>query len=107
MEYGIWIESLRNNPNNNRIKDWVEAEEVIYEKMADYGLGDREKYYRAVLDCALSDVNDIDVGNLAWGEIPQCYFNLPAVFIEKDKNVGCGDPFSDPDCAYVKATPIE
>ncbi|PCD19050.1 hypothetical protein FGRA07_05855 [Fusarium graminearum] len=104
-EYCFYI--MRNNPNNNRIKDWVEAEEGIYEKMADYGLGDREKYYRAVLDCALSVADDIDVGNLAWGEIPQCYFNLPAVFIEKDNNVGCGDPFSDPDCAYVKATPIE
>ncbi|KAF4949231.1 hypothetical protein FSARC_13537 [Fusarium sarcochroum] len=104
-EYCFYI--MRNKPNNNRIKDWVEVDADIYDKMAGYGLGDREKYYQAVLDCALSDADDIDVGNMAWGQIPQCYYNLPAVFIEKDNDVGCGDPFSDPDCAYVKATPIE
>lgn len=105
-EYCFYI--MRNNPNNNRINDWVEVESDIYDKMASYGLGDREPYYRANIDCALNggDNDDIDLGSMVWGQIPTCYFTLPTVFIEKDNDVGCGSPFDDPDCNYLKATSV-
>ncbi|KAK7428282.1 hypothetical protein QQZ08_005179 [Neonectria magnoliae] len=105
-EYCFYI--MRNNPNPNRINEWVEVEAEIYDKMASYGLGDRETYYRANIDCALNggDNGDIDLGSMAWGEVPTCYFNLPTVFIEKDNNVGCGSPFDDEKCNYLKATPV-
>ncbi|KAF7557620.1 hypothetical protein G7Z17_g562 [Cylindrodendrum hubeiense] len=105
-EYCFYI--MRNNPNNNRIDDWVEVGSDIYDKMASYGLGDRETYYSANIDCTLNGDggDDIDLGSMVWGQVPRCYFNLPTVFIEKDNDVGCGSPFDDPNCAYVKATTV-
>ncbi|KAK7394021.1 hypothetical protein QQX98_013199 [Neonectria punicea] len=105
-EYCFYI--MRNSPNPNRINDWVEVEADIYDKMASYGLGDRETYYRANIDCALNggDNDDIDLGSMVWGQVPTCYFNLPTVFIEKDNDVGCGSPFDDEKCNYLKATPV-
>lgn len=89
-EYCFYI--MKNNPNPNRENEWVAAAADIYDKMASYGLGDREPFYRAIIDCGLheGDYKEIDLSNLAWGQVPTCYFNLPAVFIEKDDEVGCG-----------------
>ncbi|RSL87619.1 hypothetical protein CEP51_002155 [Fusarium floridanum] len=105
-EYCFYI--MKNNPNPNRENEWVEAGTDIYEKMASYGLGDREPFYRAIIDCGLhgGDNKEIDLSNLAWGEVPTCYFNIPAVFIEKDNEVGCGSPFDNAKCDYLKSTPI-
>ncbi|OHE93823.1 hypothetical protein CORC01_10844 [Colletotrichum orchidophilum] len=106
-EYCFYI--MLNSPNPNRENDWVEVEAEVYDKMASYGLGNRDPYYRAIIDCALNggdDKDKVDLSNLAWGKVPTCYFNLPAVFIEKDTNVGCGSPFDNQGCNYLKATPI-
>ncbi|KAJ4179015.1 hypothetical protein NW755_012753 [Fusarium falciforme] len=105
-EYCFYI--MKNNPNPNRENEWVEAAADIYDKMASYGLGDREPFYRAIIDCGLhgGDNKEIDLSNLAWGQVPTCYFNLPAVFIEKDNEVGCESPFDNAKCDYLKSTPI-
>ncbi|KAJ4226244.1 hypothetical protein NW759_004828 [Fusarium solani] len=105
-EYCFYI--MKNNPNPNRENEWVEAAADIYDKMASYGLGNREPFYRAIIDCGLhgGDNKEIDLSNLAWGQVPTCYFNLPAVFIEKDNEVGCGSPFDNAKCDHLKSTPI-
>ncbi|KAI8679260.1 hypothetical protein NCS57_00203400 [Fusarium keratoplasticum] len=105
-EYFFYI--MKNNPNRNRENEWVEAAADIYDKMASYGLGDREPFYRAIIDCGLhgGDNKEIDLSNLAWGQVPTCYFNLPAVFIEKDNEVGCASPFDNAKYDYLKLTPI-
>ncbi|KAL3587626.1 hypothetical protein FPOAC2_13523 [Fusarium poae] len=77
---------MRNNPNPTGEGQWHDVGTDIYEKMASYSLGDRETYYRPLIDCALNkgDSDDIDTSNLVQGEIPRCLFNLPAVFVEHD-----------------------
>ncbi|KAL5603764.1 hypothetical protein FOVSG1_006514 [Fusarium oxysporum f. sp. vasinfectum] len=103
-EYCFYIMRNKNGHQHN----WVNVDADIYEKMASYGLGNREQYYRAVLDCALSDVDDVDVGNLSWGTIPTCYFNLPAVFVEKQPNGAvCTIPGTLSPCEVTRDTPIE
>ncbi|KAJ3529595.1 hypothetical protein NM208_g9686 [Fusarium decemcellulare] len=99
---------MRNDPEPNRVNEWVEVGADIYERMASFGLGDRETYYKAIIDCGLNkgDNDDVDLSNLTFGEIPRCFFNLPAVFIEKDNEVGCGSPFDNAECDYLKGTPI-
>ncbi|KAF4438715.1 hypothetical protein F53441_12731 [Fusarium austroafricanum] len=82
---------------------WNEVDDSIYEKMASYGLGNREQYYRSVLDCALSPVDSIDLSNMEWGKIPTCYFDLPAVFIEDMKHA-CWDKSN---CANIVGSPIK
>ncbi|GJC88919.1 hypothetical protein ColLi_11757 [Colletotrichum liriopes] len=106
-EYCFYV--MRNSPNAIRENDWVEVESEIYDKMASYGLGNRDPYYRAIIDCALNggdNKDKIDLSKLAWGKVPTCYFNLPAVFIEKDTEVGCGSPFDNQGCNYLKPTPL-
>ncbi|KAF5022515.1 hypothetical protein F66182_5417 [Fusarium sp. NRRL 66182] len=83
-EYCFYI--MRYNANSINVEN---VGDDIYEKMASYGLGNREQYYRAVLDCALSDAGDVDVNNMGWGEIPTCYFNLPAIFVNEPPEHGC------------------
>ncbi|KAF4991626.1 hypothetical protein FDECE_13974 [Fusarium decemcellulare] len=105
-EYCFYI--MRNDPDPNREHEWVEVGADIYDRMASFGLGDRETYYKAVIDCGLNkgDNDDVDLSNLTFGQIPRCFFNLPAVFIEKDNEVGCGSPFDHAECDYLKGTPI-
>ncbi|KAF5256129.1 hypothetical protein FOXYS1_13411 [Fusarium oxysporum] len=91
----------------NRVGDWAEVSGEVYDKMASYGLGNREVYYRAILDCALNPNDNVDLGSLVGGKIPTCYFDLPAVYIDKDREVGCGDPFTTVECGYISATNIE
>ncbi|CCT69560.1 uncharacterized protein FFUJ_05456 [Fusarium fujikuroi IMI 58289] len=104
-EYCFYI--MRHDPKPNRVGDWAEVSGEVYDKMASYGLGNREVYYRAILDCALSPNDNVDLGSLVGGEIPTCYFDLPAVYVDKDREVGCGDPFSTAECDYISATKIE
>ncbi|KAF5679403.1 hypothetical protein FHETE_820 [Fusarium heterosporum] len=105
-EYCFYI--MRNNPDPNRVGEWTEVGADIYEKMAGFGLGDRESYYNALIDCALNkgDSDDVDASNLAMGEIPRCFFNMPVMFVEKDEGHGCGSPFDNQECDYRKGTPI-
>ncbi|KAJ3548454.1 hypothetical protein NM208_g1003 [Fusarium decemcellulare] len=81
-----------------------EVDANVYEKMAEQGLGDREPYYRAVIDCALSGGAELDASNLVFNEIPLCYFDLPATFIEKGMFATCGE-FGP--CDYTIATDLE
>jgi hypothetical protein len=106
-EYCFYI--MRHNNNPNRDNEWVEASEDIYQKMASYGLGDREAYYRANINCALNggeNKDQIDLKNMIWGKVPTCYFNLPTVFIDPDNTAGCGSPFDHQNCDYLKSTPV-
>ncbi|KAL5588104.1 hypothetical protein FOVSG1_013240 [Fusarium oxysporum f. sp. vasinfectum] len=104
-EYCFYI--MRHDPKPNRVGDWAEVSGEVYDKMASYGLGNREVYYRAILDCALNPNDNVDLGSLVGGKIPTCYFDLPAVYIDKDREVGCGDPFTTVECDYISATNIE
>ncbi|KAF4502972.1 hypothetical protein FAGAP_795 [Fusarium agapanthi] len=74
-EYCWYI--MRNDPDPNRYGEWTEVGADIYEKMASFGLGDRETYYKALIDCALNkgDSDEVDTSNLVQGEIPRCFFN--------------------------------
>ncbi|EKJ75430.1 hypothetical protein FPSE_04383 [Fusarium pseudograminearum CS3096] len=106
-EYCWYI--MKNDPNHTRQGQWHEVGADIYEKMASYGLGDRETYYKSLIDCALNkgDKDDVDTSNLVQGEIPRCFFNLPAVFVEHDSSHGCGSPFDSHNCDYRKGTPLK
>ncbi|KAF0637149.1 hypothetical protein FPSE5266_04383 [Fusarium pseudograminearum] len=106
-EYCWYI--MKNDPNHTRQGQWHEVGADIYEKVASYGLGDRETYYKSLIDCALNkgDKDDVDTSNLVQGEIPRCFFNLPAVFVEHDSSHGCGSPFDSHNCDYRKGTPLK
>ncbi|KAF5227880.1 hypothetical protein FAUST_11477 [Fusarium austroamericanum] len=81
----------------------------VYEKMASYGLNDRETYYKSLIDCALNkgDKDNVDTSSLVLGEIPRYLFNLPALFVEYDSSYGCGSPFDSNNCDYRKCTPLK
>ncbi|KAF4981731.1 hypothetical protein FZEAL_2533 [Fusarium zealandicum] len=85
-------------------KSWEEAGADIYEHMATYGLGDRDAYYRNVINCALGGGGDIDTSNMVWNEVPRCYFNLGAVFVERAIRDTCGP--RETTCGYFKDTPL-
>ncbi|KAH7230541.1 uncharacterized protein BKA55DRAFT_715380 [Fusarium redolens] len=104
-EYCFYI--MGHDPKPNRVGDWAEVSGEVYDKMVSYGVGNREVYYRAILDCALSPNDNVDLGSLVGGTIPTCYFNLPAVYVDRDQEVGCGDPFSTVECDYISATDIK
>ncbi|RGP69272.1 hypothetical protein FLONG3_7908 [Fusarium longipes] len=106
-EYCWYI--MRNDPNPIGEGGWVEVGADIYEKMASYGLGDRETYYKALIDCALNkgDSDKVDTSNLVQGEIPRCFFNLPAVFVVRNSEHGCGSPFDSHKCDYRKSAPLK
>ncbi|KAF4337516.1 hypothetical protein FBEOM_8614 [Fusarium beomiforme] len=106
QEYCWYI--MRNDPDKNRAGEWSEVGPDIYEKMAKFGLGDREPYYKALIDCSLNKGNkdEVDTSNLVWGQVPRCFFNMPVMFVEPDNSVGCGGPFDHQECDYRKATPI-
>ncbi|KAF5658674.1 hypothetical protein FHETE_9738 [Fusarium heterosporum] len=64
--------------------NWSDVTEDVYTNMASFGLGDQqlETYYKAIIDCALrpGDKKDADTSDMVVGQIPQCFFNLPAYF---------------------------
>ncbi|KAF5673877.1 hypothetical protein FHETE_3264 [Fusarium heterosporum] len=64
---------------------WSQVDDDVYAKMGSYGLGDQEQeaYYKATIDCALrpGDKKDVDTSNLVLGQIPLCFFNMPAYFV--------------------------
>ncbi|KAF5633932.1 uncharacterized protein FTJAE_6918 [Fusarium tjaetaba] len=106
-EYCWYI--MRNDPDPNGVGEWTEVDEDIYKKMADFGLGDRETYYKALIDCALNkgDSDEVDTSNLVQGEIPRCFFNLNTVFVERDSSRGCGGLDDVKGCDYRKGTPLK
>ncbi|RBR04865.1 hypothetical protein FVER53590_03619 [Fusarium verticillioides] len=106
-EYCWYI--MRNDPDPNGVGEWTEVGEDIYKKMADFGLGDRETYYKALIDCALNkgDSDEVDTSNLVQGEIPRCFFNLNTVFVERDSSRGCGGLDDVKGCDYRKGTPLK
>ncbi|KAG7122187.1 hypothetical protein HYQ44_003085 [Verticillium longisporum] len=67
---------------------FYEAPAEVYEAMAEYGLGNRMAYYRILLDCALNSAGDPSVRTdaLVPGQIPLCYFNMKAVYLDRQ---GC------------------
>ncbi|KAF4969643.1 hypothetical protein FSARC_3158 [Fusarium sarcochroum] len=86
----------------NQGHGYEDVDADVYEKMAAQGLGNREPYYRAIIDCALSGGAELDASNLVFGEVPRCFFDLPAKFIERDVN-SCGLL----DCRAHKVTDLE
>lgn len=88
-EYCWYIMRKENGIMNK--PEWKEVDAEIYKKMEAYGISDRETYYKSLIDCALNngDSNKLDTSNLIQGEIPRCFFNLPAVFIEPALKNGC------------------
>ncbi|UPK91184.1 hypothetical protein LCI18_002119 [Fusarium solani-melongenae] len=95
-------------------RQWLELKEgeeycfYIMKKNPNPNRENEKPFYRTIIDCGLhgGDNKEIDLSNLALGQVPTCYFNLPAVFIEKDSEVGCGSPFDNAKCDYLKSTPI-
>ncbi|KAM0345693.1 hypothetical protein ACHAPU_006348 [Fusarium lateritium] len=69
--------------------DPEDVDDVIYEKMAEHGLGNREAYYRSVIDCALNGGGEVAAGDNVFGEIPRCFFDIPAKFVKRHQN-SCG-----------------
>ncbi|KAJ4250248.1 hypothetical protein NW762_012063 [Fusarium torreyae] len=71
---------------SNNLED---VDDAVYDKMAEHGLGNREAYYRNIIDCTLNGGGEVDASNLVFGEVPRCFFDLPAKFVERDHN-SCG-----------------
>ena len=87
--------------------DRVEADEGVYESLANYGLGERYHYYRSILDCALSgwEVKLPDLSSLPIGGVPACLFNMEAIYLDR-KATGQCDAFGS-SCTHWVSTPIE
>jgi hypothetical protein len=104
-EYCFYI--MRYKPfGGNYGESWTEAEEDVYANMVKYKLGDRDPYYRAVLDCALSADKALNVDNLGFNSIPVCFFDLEAFFIDHNDAPECTSNFINKICPPIKATPI-
>ncbi|KAI5461951.1 hypothetical protein BGZ63DRAFT_355128 [Mariannaea sp. PMI_226] len=106
-EYCFYL--MRTQGDTMTTLSWVEAEGELYDNMAKYGLGNREPYYTGIIDCALNGggSDNIDLGNIVWGKVPTCYFNLDAYFIEPEMDsTGClggGEGV----CSTIHVTKIE
>ncbi|KAH6954481.1 hypothetical protein DER45DRAFT_540613 [Fusarium avenaceum] len=101
-DYCFYI--MRYKPSGgNYGESWTEAEEDVYTNMAKYNLGNRDPYYHAVLDCALSADKALQVDNLGFNSIPVCYFDLEAFFIDHKE---CNSNLINKICPPVEATPI-
>ncbi|KLO81331.1 uncharacterized protein FFB20_13881 [Fusarium fujikuroi] len=87
-------------------ESWDEAEEDVYANMAKYNLGNRDSYYRAILDCALSADKQLVVDDLGFNGIPVCFFDLEAFFIDHNDSPECNSNQINKICPPVKATPI-
>ncbi|KAH7473772.1 hypothetical protein FOMA001_g12746 [Fusarium oxysporum f. sp. matthiolae] len=104
-EYCFYI--MRYKPfGGNYSESWTEAEEEVYTNMAKYNLGNRDSYYRAVLDCALSADKQLQVDNLGFNNIPVCFFDLEAFFIDHNDTLECTSNLINKVCPPVKATAI-
>ncbi|KAI1033485.1 hypothetical protein LB503_008468 [Fusarium chuoi] len=104
-EYCFYI--MRYKPfGGNWGESWDEAEEDVYTNMAKYNLGNRDSYYRAILDCALSADKQLVVDNLGFNGIPVCFFDLEAFFIDHNDSPECNSNHINKICPPVKATPI-
>ncbi|KAJ9418053.1 hypothetical protein QL093DRAFT_2102050 [Fusarium oxysporum] len=104
-EYCFYI--MRYKPfGGNYGESWTEAEEEVYTNMAKYDLGNRDSYYRAVLDCALSADKQLQVDNLGFNNIPVCFFDLEAFFIDHNDTLECTSNLINKVCPPVKATAI-
>ncbi|KAI5457658.1 hypothetical protein BGZ63DRAFT_457040 [Mariannaea sp. PMI_226] len=80
--------------DNWTILQWTEPETEFYDNMAKYGLGNREPYYKAIIDCALNGggSDHVKLDHLVWGQVPTCFLNLGAYFILTDDAFAtCGD----------------
>ncbi|KAK2764041.1 hypothetical protein FQN54_009660 [Arachnomyces sp. PD_36] len=88
---------------------YYEAKEEVYEALADYGLGEREYYYRAILDCALSDNENKkpDLSNLPIGGVAECMFSVPAKWYDYGNDPIACDPYSLEPCVDYDTWPIE
>jgi hypothetical protein len=104
-EYCFYV--MRYKPfGGNYGESWTEAEEDVYTNMAKYNLGNRDPYYRAVLDCALSADKALNTDNLGFNNIPVCFFDLEAFFIDYNDAPECTSNLINKICPPVKATPI-
>ncbi|CAG1977983.1 unnamed protein product [Fusarium graminearum] len=83
-----------------------EATEDIYANMAKYGLGNRDPYYRAVLDCATSGEAGLNPDNLGFNNIPVCFFDLPAYWLERNDGPECTSNMINKACNPTKSSPI-
>ncbi|KAM0229441.1 hypothetical protein ACHAPO_009985 [Fusarium lateritium] len=83
-----------------------EAAEDIYANMAKYGLGNRDPYYRAILDCATSGAEGLNLENLGFNNIPICFFDLPAYWLERNDGPECTSNFVNKACNPTKSSPI-
>lgn len=72
----------------------VNVNQETYDKMAEYGLGDLDMYYRSVIDCANGENGGktVSVDNLAVGTIPYCFFNMRVGTTYWDTQPGCSGP---------------
>ncbi|KAM0346339.1 hypothetical protein ACHAPU_005770 [Fusarium lateritium] len=86
---------------------WTEATEDVYANMVKYNLGNRDPYYRAILDCATSPEKSLNSANLGVNNIPVCFFDLEAYFLEHNDGPECTSNLMNKVCNSIKATPIE
>ncbi|RGP61322.1 hypothetical protein FLONG3_10556 [Fusarium longipes] len=86
---------------------WTEAGEDVYANMAKYKLGLRDPYYRAIIDCATSGEEGLNLDNLGFNNIPVCFFDLEAFFLEHNDAPECTSNMINKSCNPIKATPIE
>lgn len=56
------------------------------EVIEEYGLGNRDAYYRSIMDCAFSGRKDgsADLSNSEQGKVPQCYFAMSVWAVDDD-----------------------
>ncbi|RBR19539.1 uncharacterized protein FIESC28_05534 [Fusarium coffeatum] len=104
QEYCFYI--MRHKPQGMHGETWAEATEDVYVNMAKYNLQLRDPYYRAIVDCATSGQDGLDLANLGFNNIPVCFFNLEAFFIEHNDGPECNSNMINKVCNPIKATPI-
>ncbi|KAG5654902.1 hypothetical protein KAF25_010947 [Fusarium avenaceum] len=104
-EYCFYL--MRFYPQSGRGGNWAEATEDVYENMAKYNLGNREPFYRGILDCALSENKDLRLDNLGFNRIPVCFFDLEAHFIDGNDDPKCNNPAVNAVCDPLKTEPIQ
>ncbi|KAF5658682.1 hypothetical protein FHETE_9747 [Fusarium heterosporum] len=86
---------------------WTEATEDVYANMVKYNLGNRDPYYSAILDCATSPEKGLTSANLGVNNIPVCFFDLEAYFLEHNDGPECTSNLINKSCNPIKSTPIE
>lgn len=104
-EYYFYL--MRFYPQSGRGGNWAEATEDVYENMTKYNLGNREPFYRGILDCALSENKDLQLNNLGFNRIPVCFFDLEAHFIDGNDDPKYNNPAVNAVCDPLKTEPIQ